>query len=235
MSGYYKVGRPKYKKRLKKKSKKLISPYRKRGRWSQQDFLKYAGYAYSAYKGYRILRGLVNVEEKYFDTSSTGQTADYDGTLHYLFQPAQGDGDVSRDGDSCKILTSAIRFTCTAHASIDTWIRVIVFWDKQNTISTGADLLETTGSSAAVYSWRDYDKRFHAKVLFDQRYLLTTDEVGGTQYVTKDLNFNIGKHCQFEAGTTTPNTGVLKIMFISDQQTNIPGYSFYARTIFVDN
>lgn len=207
------------------------NPYRKT-KWGKGDFIKYAGYAYTALKIAKGLKKLVNVEMKHYDKNSTGQNMTDAGTIYTVNDVSQGDTDLTRDGDSLKNQSVQIKIQCNANSNQQNNGRVIVFWDKENKTSATTDLLET----ADPFSFKAYDTRFQTKVLWDKRIVFSSTAVENGQIHTFDINLPLGAHTQFEAGTTTINTGALKILFLSDQNaTNYPTYSVYSRLLFTDN
>lgn len=226
-----------YRKRLPKRGKRISNPYRKKGKWTAQDFTRYAGYAYTAYKTAKYLKQLVNVEEKVHDYASIAGTFDYNGTIHTLNAPAQGDGDTTRDGDSMKNQSVGLKIQFTANAAADHNVRMIIFWDKQNTVSAGSDLLEITGTSDAPYSFKKHDTRFESKVLYDVRFVLSANSPESGKFHLIDIPYiKLNKHTQFNAGTTTINTGALKLLVIcGGVTTNLPTVSVYSRLKFTDN
>lgn len=194
-----------------------------------------------AYKALRLARKVadaVNVEYKIFDSSSASVQPDYNGSIITLNNMAQGTTDVTRIGDSIKNQNIVIRggVTNTTTASTYNRTRIILVWDEQNQISTIADLLEATGSSQVVLSPKHYDKRFRSNVLYDQTF--STSTYTGSQAFFRDweINLPINKHTQFSAGTTTVNTGALKLILISSGVTsNLPNVDYYARLTYTDD
>lgn len=233
MSGRFTSTRP-IRRRLTRRRRRTRNP-RHKTKWTKGDFIKYAGMAYTGLKLAQQIKKLVNVEIKHFDGAITAQTFDYNGRVDILNLIPQGDTDITRDGDSLKMMNLHLRSQFTVNVNSDCNVRLIVYFDKANVVTAGSDLLEVTGSSAAPWSFKNYDKRFQSKIIFDQRFILTTD-AAAQQYVTIDKMFAIGKHTQYEAGTTTINSGALKVLVISDLvTTNLPTVSHYSRITYVDN
>lgn len=195
----------------------------------------------TANKALRLARkvaNLVNVEEKINDKTVSSTTFDYAGTIDILNNPAQGTTDVTRIGDSLKNQRVQIQGTVAGSTTAGTISnnRLILIWDEQNQITTMADLLEVTGSNMAPHAPKHYDKRFRCIVLYDQAFSLST--VPGSQAWFKNFRIDlpIGKHTQFSAGSTTINTGCLKLCYISDlTAANLPNMTYYSRVFYTDD
>lgn len=195
-------------------------------------YVSKGGMAYKALRLARKVANAVNIEYKINDTLANGTTFDYAGTMVTVNNPAQGSTDVTRIGDSIKCQNLMLRFLLTRGAG-DSTGRVIVFWDDQNQISTGANLLEVTGTASSVLSPKLYDARFRSKVLYDKVFVM--DQVNQSTW-DENVQIKIDQHTQFNAGSTTINTGALKVLFISNiTGANIPTVNYYSRLSFTDN
>lgn len=179
------------------------------------------------------LKKAVNVEYKHYQAALTAQTIDYNGYVNELCIPAQGDSDVSRDGDGIKVQSLKMRGQL-AYGTNPASVRMWIVWDNQNKITTANDFLETTGSSIAVFSHKDWDARFQSRVLYDSGVKFLDPATNPTHEFS--LKIPIGLHTQFEAGSTTINTGRLLVIAISSNvTTNLPTLSYIANAVFTDN
>lgn len=192
-----------------------------------------------AYNGYRLavkLARYVNAEEKFHDATLTGSSVDYTtGVVSTLNSIAQGDTDETRDGDSVKITRLTGNIQVSGNAAANTLIRYWIVWDPMNTITTLANLWET-GAATSILGNKDHDHRFQTRVLYDSRPLPLV--VANDSYVrVRAINLKIFKHTQFEAGTTTINSGALKLFAISDQAnaSNEPTIRAQLRVHYIDN
>lgn len=209
-----------YKKHYKRKPKP-------RSRWQN-----YSGAASQLVKDVNYLKKMVNVEMK-LATLSISASPTYSGAISIMNNPAQGDTDLSRDGDSIK--NQDVTISMIARAGLSSAIvRVIVFWDKQNKITSVSEFLDSTyvGGLFAPIAPRDYDHRFECKTLFDKVFALP---INGQDTRVFEENIKIGLHTQFEAGSTTINTGALKVLYLSDKNANLPTLQFLSRLHFTDN
>jgi len=190
--------------------------------------------AAKAYVTSLALKKATNIEHKYHEVSFNNQY-DWSGSIVALNSVAQGTTDSTREGDSIKMQDLQIKFYMFGVAATGPCqFRVIIIFDDMNKVSAASDVLETVGSALAPNSFKDWDKRFQTNVLYDQNYIF--DQVS---YATRqlDINIPIGKHAQFEASTTTINTGRLIALLISDQSASInaPVVKGYSRLVFTDN
>jgi len=193
--------------------------------------------AYTAFKMAKRLKDAVNIEYKINDVNVTGVSPDYNGAYQTLNAPAQGSTDITRIGDSIKCQNLTMRGIVSGNSTAGTnnVVRLILLWDTQNQYSTLSDLLELTGSSNAVYSPKNYDRRFRNKILWDRTFVV--NNIGGNPYVIPfDETFTINDHTQFSAGSTTQFSGSLKLVYLSDRVTTLlPTIWFYSRLSFTDN
>lgn len=204
--------------------------YRKPMRYRVADM------AYSGYKLAVKLARYVNAEEKFHDATLTGSTVDYTtGVVSTLNAISQGDTDETRDGDSVKITRITGSIQCSGNAAANTIVRYWIVWDPMNTITTLANFWDT-GSATAVLGNKDHDHRFQTRVLFDSKPRALV--VANDSYVRiRPINLKIFKHTQFEAGTTTINSGAIKLFAISDQAnaSNEPTLRAQLRVHYIDN
>ena len=50
--------------------------------------------------------------------------------------------------------------------------RLIIFIDKDNTITSGSQLLNNYGSNAVVYSQKNEDTKFDSKIIYDKTFIV---------------------------------------------------------------
>jgi len=223
----------------KKNYKRTRKHYKRSGRAQAKRWGASAGSAaYSALKMVRRLKDMVNTEYKINDVSNSAFSYDYNGTLVTLNAPTQGLADTQRIGDSIKCQNLVIRGSCvnSGSASSLTFHRIIILWDPQNKVSTAADVLAQTGSSIAPFSPKDQDKRFQTRILSDKMYQTSTLSSGNKFSQEFEYIIPINQHTQFSAGSTTINTGALKMLAICNLvSTGLPNMYYFARLSYTDN
>lgn len=188
----------------------------------------YGAAAKQLYRDVSYLKKVINVEIKHTD-SELVITPGYNGALYTFNGLAQGDTDGTRDGDSLKVQDFA--FKCLINNNRVGTARVIVLWDQGNEITGVSDVLNNSGTAYAPLSLKDWDKRFESKIIFDK--MIHLGPYNQTKFFKKKLR--IGKHTQFEAGTTTINSGALKMIFIGDSNVNMTSFRFISRLTYTDN
>lgn len=206
-------------------------PNRRRVPRSKNAIAKYASYGMQAYKLATKLASLVNVEEKIFSNNYSFNVG-YDGNDYYQLNAIpQGDTDVTRDGDSCKIQRVSINGHIGINGSASqTVVRILLFWDDDANL-TAANFWTNLSTAYAVDSHKNHDYRFKSKMLIDKKFSLTTND--GVAMI--DMNAMIGRHTQFNAGTTTINSGSLRLLVLSDQAINEPAINLVTTVYFTDN
>lgn len=207
--------------------------YRRRQYKKPQKPLRYqvADMAYSAYKGVKYLKDLVNLETKFYDTSFAA-TINNTGTMTLLSAIPQGNQESQRVGDSVKLQTLQANFMFSMNnATAYTNVRIIIFkGDRENTSTpTGAWLLNG-GSLYDLKTWRD---RFQTRILYDN--ILTFSNTGTLAKVVR-INQPLNFHCNFAPTSTTVEDGGLWMYVISDiAATNFPSITGSARVLYTDD
>lgn len=207
------------------RKRKIVRRRRRRG-------TNWGSLAMKAYKTAKFVAGLVNAEDKYVETSSLITTYNYNGTVGTLIAPAQGTGATQRTGDSIKIKDLTIRGSVKRGAT-DEVFRLIIFWDKDNSIAGANQFLDATylATANAVYSPKDPGFRYNTKTLWDKSWSLTSDK----PFIHFSKVIKINDHTAFNPGTTTIRHGALKALWIT--QTNVGGaqMEYITRITYLDN
>lgn len=192
---------------------------------------KYKSKSSQLYRDVKHLKQIINVEEKKVN-NSTISAPGWLGEIIQLNTIAQGVTDTTRDGDSLKLQDLYFRLAVT---NVRTAVaRVIIFWDQQNKVAlapAAVSLLDNIGTGDAPLSYKDYDKRFETKILYDR--VINIDP--NNQQKIYQGKLRISKHTQFENGSTTINTGSLKVLFLGDASTGQTQFRWVSRLTFTDN
>ena len=195
-----------------------------------------ADMAYSGYKLAKKIAKWVNIEFKtHTETQSSNLDIDYDGTIITLNDVAQGDTSLTRDGDSikCQSMDLNVQLACDTVSCVG---RVIVFHDKQNTVSSATDLIDVAGTAMAPHGFKEWDHRFKTQVLWDSgpiHMIVSTDKA--IKQLRKKIELNL--HTQFDSGTTTIESGAIKMLLISNRanSSNEMDVLYHSRIYFTDN
>jgi len=201
--------------------------YRKKSRGSTN----WIGMAKKAYKTAKWVAGLVNSEYKYYEaTQATQAVIDYNGQIFNLCDPAQGDGATQRNGDSIKMKTLTLRGDIAYNGTTPETVRMIIFNDKESSVTAGSDILESTGVQTAPYSGKNPNYKYDTKILYDKTYVID-NQIPLRKF---DIVLKVPNHVNFLATTTTIVNNALKLMFIG-QTTNGSLFRFISKTTYVDN
>lgn len=175
------------------------------------------------------VKGLVNVEHKYFD-SSVSSPISTTATLTHLTPISQGDGPSSRDGNSVRLKSLFARDNIAINASATTsFCRLIYFIWKDDDAPAASDLLLT-----GVYdSQLNIEKSDKYKILSDRS--LSFDNVGTKSKSMKTFR-KLNHHLKFDntAGTDY-ESGSIWVLAISNEATNTLSRSSNQRVRYIDN
>lgn len=162
-------------------------------------------------KKVKQLADAVNIEYKEYEVQSN-PTPDYNGSILNLCSPAQGSANNQRIGDSLKMQTLTVRGKVIAGPVLAETVRIIIFNDKQNQITTGAQLLDNAGTVYAPISGKNEDNKYRSQVLFDRVFNVAP---GYRPIIDFEAVIPIDLHTHFTAGTTTATDNMLKNCVIS--------------------
>lgn len=211
-------------------------------RRKEDNFDRVASIARSAYRTAEEIKDLINVEAKRTLVAQTSTSVTSSGLILVTVQSGipQGDDYNMRIGDSIKCHTLTLRWTAELAAVANYGrIRLIVFWDEANVITSVSQLLESTGTVQGILSGKTFDNRFLTKILYDETMTRERNQGSGVSispFPKHEKVIKIGKHTQFDAGTTTVVTGALKFLAISDNAAaNQVLISFNANLSYTDD
>lgn len=213
-----------------KKSKPKSGSYMSKARSAVNAGFSVASLASKAWAGVKMLKGLINVEKKFFDTSNSASISN-SGIIYPLSQIAVGDTYNTREGNSIKAVSDLIRLSANLNTSAEaTYLRLLIFLDTEN-----------QGSNPGV-----------TDVLESANYLSPLNHVNGARFtVLKDRMLVLDKtinarmfhefmKCAFHVrwsgsnGTDTKENHMY-LLLITDQATNTPVVSWNNRLRFIDN
>lgn len=176
--------------------------------------------------------GFVNTEFKYYENESMGNIITYNGVIFpNLCIPAQGVTVNQREGDSIKAKTMTMQGTVLLNSTAVEIVRIIVFVDKMNTITTPTQFWEDIGSTLSVLSNKNQDNKYNTKILCDKSFTVDTyHPLHKFKFVCK-----IDRHIHFTAGTTTITDNDIKMFVIGQTVTNGSFFSYHSHISYVDN
>lgn len=195
---------------------------------------------YGKYVTKNYLRAVVGpIEQKFTDYTQTAlailNQQNVNSILPLNAGISQGTGQSNRIGNQVQNRSVHIRFDLS-RVTVDSFVRVILFWWLDGSLTTNTPTLAQILESPANYQSplnKEYGKSFWVK--FDRTYTLAA---GQTQLQTEEIYRKL--KCVTEWNDTAgPQTGIshnsLHILFISSQSlTNAPTLNLYSRVNFTD-
>lgn len=183
------------------------------------------------------LEKVINTRElKWQDVGGVAASTTWNGTLGNLFSPAQGDTDITRDGD--RVAIERIEFRCNGGmtGAGANQFRCIILRDKTGAIGTTATNVlysGTMGTANAAQGPYNEDLRQNFEVLYDK--IVKVDAVSNYQFYFKYLKrWKKPKLVYFNNNTTTINKGQIKVLFIADTLAPNFAYDYYCRIWYSD-
>lgn len=184
---------------------------------------------------------LKNAEIKHFQVITTSAGVDYDGTITTRTAMAQGDTDITRDGDAIRLQKFELRFDILANTLVALF-RIIIFqWHtstNQLAPTIGQILNINGGQAEAIHSPYNPDYYQTFTVLYDHTMQVDTNGTIGqgifmrTGYV-KLTNFK--QNANFIAGATT-GTNQIHMLVLSDRvSTNLPLFRAVSWVTYTDS
>lgn len=199
-----------------------------------------AGYALAAYRMAKHIKGLINVEKKFYDVTATG-TQSSTATVVNLSNIAEGNDYNQRDGNSILLQSIQGRFILQMNAAAtQTLFRCIIFqdMDQRGTDPTVSDILETTSNPGYFTSplLHYVNRRF--KIHRDWSFVLDSAKATTKEWRLYKPFFNGKNHIKYQstAGADGSNwEGALYMMVFSSEATNLPTFTYNVRLRYTDN
>jgi len=191
--------------------------------------------ANKALKLARRIADAVNIEYKEFYEDRSSTVAVWSGIYDTLNAIPQGDGNAERVGDSLKVQNLTLRGTIRipTNATIGENVRVMVVWDKQNTLSAGSDLLQDTANEFTSFSTKNLNTKYQNQVLYDQVFRMIPNTEMSMQ--TIDIFIPVNQHTNYQPGAIFITDGALKIFVFNDISGGACSYLYKALVTYTDN
>ncbi len=175
---------------------------------------KYKKNAYSmAKRALKVASGLKRqVEYKHVTFDQSIDTISYTGDVTTdCNNTIQGTNDTTRVGD--KIFCNSMRLGFRLEkGDVNCNLRVLIFWDKQNTIGGPNDLINSGGTILAPLGQYNVDTRNQWIKLFDKQYVLYDNK----PVISFKKSLRIHKQTLYSQGTANIASGRIAMMYISD-------------------
>lgn len=179
------------------------------------------------------------IERKFSVTTNYNQTVSYLGTIVNLSGSiSQNTGDINnRIGDNIVCYYLHLRFNfylASISANYTDTIRVIVYYDYNNSIVSADDILQIgAGDQRAPLSRLNQDYKTNFRILGDKTYV-----VDSATFLIKQSNFNMklkDLKTQYSGATVTPTHGAIKFLVISRQDAfSVTKMDYYASLYYTD-
>lgn len=208
------------------------APYRRRKGFMHRRY-SVADIAQSAWKGVKMLKGLVNTEKHYLDTAISTATSSA-GSVTLISGVAQGDDVNNRQGNSVLGKSMYCSYSIArnaANTNVANNVRIVVFKDLSNigTTPTVGDIL----ASASVIAPLNVDHTSRYQILRDDRIALTLNG-SGSRFSKHYIRVN--DHLKFTGSLATDvYTNALYVLVITDQASSQPTFDANYRFGFYDN
>lgn len=181
----------------------------------------------------RAIRRMLNTETKCFDAAGATITPTTTGTITDLTSGiAQGVTDITRVGDSMKVLRLVLNATVTMNVTAASeqfiWVMLIRSSDE---IMTAAQLNTLDANAYAHLGEPTWDYKDQYRILWSRR--IHVDPEHQSKILLADLKLN--DHVQYNAGGNTVNSGCIFMAMWSNSTTNNPSFSYVFRMTYVDN
>lgn len=214
-----------------RKTRKSVAWYNKKYSVSQ--------IARQAWKGVKIIKGMINCEKHYHDSYSA-INPDNAGVVIHLTNIAQGDTNATRTGMSILLRSIYVQWEAVMDTgNVNTGIRFIVFKDTGSSGSapSASDVLEYTSSGYSIMSplKKFNGKRF--KVICDNRFNLSN---AGKNSMFYKRFLKVYDHVRYDGTTANDySTNNYFALFITDTDNgstrNDPNIDYMIRMGFYDN
>jgi len=192
-----------------------------------------------AKKALKKVNKLASAQEiKHYDLDLQGpQVIGFDGLLANLNAGINaGTSDTQRIGDKIKMLGTRLHYTLDLENADRCVFRLILLYDKENTLPNADDFLSETGNPNVVNSPFLVDERHKFIILHDKKVNMS---IGA--FRRKFINFSkkINKMTQYVGGTTTVSKGILRLWIFSDVDPTDPQvpslYEGFSRVYYADS
>lgn len=191
--------------------------------------------AWKAFKGVRYIKGLVNAEKMYLDTTNTAVSVTASGVVTQLNAIAQGDTTSSRTGNSVLMKNLFGRMVVVADASEanNSWVRIMIVKDKQQVGDTDPGVTSILATSTPLSPLnRNTAGRF--QILYDK--LINLSVLQGATIRTLKMNIPINCHARYNgtASSDIQKNGIYLVL-VGNEVTTTPDCEYYFRLNYYDN
>jgi len=202
------------------------------GKWSYNNRHSAAWMASKALRGVNYMRGMINCEKHFLDTTVSTACSDSPVVSH-LSAIGVGDDYYQRTGNSILAKRLDIRVTMTLNASATSdVIRLVVVRDEQQVADTAPTMTSVfTSSNPDTYINPVSAGRY--SILYDKIHVI--DNAKSLSKFVK-IPISLGTHIRYNGTATTDiNKGGIYLMYVGTHPTNTTTFRAQSRLAFYDN
>lgn len=184
------------------------------------------------------VKGLLNVEFKYHDTTQSNTNIDDNGIEPNIFDPAQGSAQEQRDGDSVRVKRVVIRGSLKYDSDIATGsvVRLMIVKSTRGLLSPGSNMVDPNyrGNVLAPYFHKLYENRKHYKIIYDKTMTVSASNIARSF----KINLKLDDKVEFDEGTANSTVNAFYLMAVSDAPNagaDFPQITYVSRIYYVDN
>jgi len=180
----------------------------------------------------KLTRIVDSRERKFFDAQQSTIVPSWNGLVPVsLIAPAQGDADNQRAGDDILLESLDLKWVFyTTNTLNNNLVRLVIFFDKSNTIDTAGKLYKVTGTQTSILAPLNEDYRANYTLVLDKVFTISADKEMAYLSIKKAFK----KAVTFVQGTTTASLNNLKFSVIGDLAAPTVAYDYYARIKYSD-
>lgn len=210
---------------------------RKRTPWYRKKY-SVAQMATKALKGVNYIRGLVNSERFYHDTTITSTSVTPSTPAMLGMQAiAQGDGDNSRTGNSIFVKSLSVRLIVKLNVQQIRFIRVMIVRDTQqiaDTPPTPADVMQVADNGNGLVSFLNNKTRGRFDVLYDTRAALNPE---GKDTFILNKTIPMRSHIRYNGSTASDiqKNGLYILYFVDAGTSSDVTFQGISRIYYHDN
>ncbi len=153
-------------------------------------------------------------EAKHHDLDFNDVTIDYSGAIQSLAAISVGTSDITRIGDSLRMLSISLNFVLTLGTTPNVVRLMVIRYYNKPTAPVVSDILALTGNTRAPFSPFSHDNVGNFEVLWDHMVML--DGYRPTKTVRKVITCNPNYRVQYNSGGTVPIKNFYGLLTISD-------------------
>lgn len=187
-----------------------------------------------AVKGFKFIKGLINVEKFKFDLGIGPGSITNTASISQVSAIASGDGDAARTGNSILAKYLYINYIVNRSASSTTaadTFRIVVVQDKEQVADTAPGYSDVY-SSTTVISPFNVNNVGRFTVLYDKRHYVSSNKPQVSDQLSVPLDFHI--RYNGTASTDIEKNGIW-LMLLSDTTANHPTILGNIRLAYYDN